>query len=331
MSAVSNGLIEWLLQGPPWVEYGTRIDLLGQAQHCPEVVRARQAMLKHPQIEQLLSELYTWPGRPILRHNDAGHPLHKLVFIADLGLSSTDPETSGVVERVMQCRSREGVFQTLANISPRWGGSGSDQPGWMLCDSPSILYSLARLGLDKNPAVLSAAAHLAGLSLEAGWPCAVSPEFGRFRGPGRKADACPYATLITLKALVQIPEWRNSRVCLNGAQALLDLWESRRQLRPYLFAMGTGFARLKSPFIWYDILHLLEVLSRLPVLHKDRRFVEMLEIVRGKSDCSGRFTPESVWKAWADWDFGQKRVPSYYVTLQIYRILNRIEATTQLR
>ncbi|MBN1369059.1 MAG: hypothetical protein JW954_02335 [Dehalococcoidaceae bacterium] len=329
MSVTSIELTEWLLQGPPWVEYRTRIDLLGQAQDSPPVARSRRAMLEHPQVKGLLSELADWPGRPILRHNDAGHPLHKLVFIADLGLRADDPKVCTVIERIMQCRSGEGDFQTLANISPRWGGTGNDQPGWMLCDSPSILYSLARLGLHDDPAVLAAAARLADLSQNAGWPCAVAPEFGKFRGPGRKTDLCPYATLITLKALVQLPQWRESQVCINGALALLDLWEERRQRRPFLFAMGTGFTRLKAPFIWYDILHVLEALSQLPVLHKDKRFIEMLEIVKGKSDGSGRFTPESIWKAWSDWDFGQKRVPSYYLTLHVARIFNRTQATTQ--
>jgi len=324
----STNVIEWLLQGPPWVEYRTRVDLVKQSQDCPEVVQARKAMLEHPQVVKLVSELDTWPGRPILRHNDAGHPLHKLVFLADLGLHATDPGMAPAIERIMQCRSREGLFQTLANISPRWGGTGKDQLAWMLCDSPSILYSLARLGLQDDSALHSAAEHLVELSLNAGWPCVVSPELGRFRGPGRKTDVCPYATLITLKALVQLPRWRDNQVCLDAGRAMLDLWEDRRQRRPFLFAMGTGFTRLKAPFIWYDMLHVLEVLSRLPVLHKDERFIEMLETLNSKSDPSGRFTPESIWKAWSDWDFGQKRNPSTVITLQVYRIFERAASPT---
>jgi hypothetical protein len=33
---------------------------------------------------------------------------------------------------------------------------------------------------------------------------------------------------------------------------------------------------------------------------------------------------ESVWKAWSEWEFGQKKNPSFWVTLLAYRILERM-------
>jgi hypothetical protein len=33
---------------------------------------------------------------------------------------------------------------------------------------------------------------------------------------------------------------------------------------------------------------------------------------------------ESVWKAWSEWEFGQKKNPSFLITLQVSRILKRI-------
>ena len=170
----------------------------------------------------------------------------------------------------------------------------------------------------------TAARHLASLSFDNGWPCTVASELGKFRGPGRKTDPCPYATLITLKALAQIPEWRDSRACSIGAETLLKLWEQRKERRPYLFAMGTDFAKLKAPLIWYDLLHVLEVLSQFPSLRKDKRLLEMVDVMKAKSDAEGRFTAESVWKAWSEWEFGQKKNPSFLITLQVNRIIKRI-------
>ncbi|NTW90442.1 MAG: hypothetical protein HGA35_00625 [Erysipelotrichaceae bacterium] len=43
---------------------------------------------------------------------------------------------------------------------------------------------------------------------ENGWPCAVSKELGKFRGPGRKEDPCPFANLAMLKALSEIEKLR---------------------------------------------------------------------------------------------------------------------------
>jgi len=317
-------LVEWLLEGPPWVQYRTRIDLLGQPESNSEVVACRQATLKRPEIRTLLSELSEWPGSSLKRHNDASHLLHKLTFISDLGMTASDPGVGKIVNSIEEHQSKEGAFQTLANISPQYGGTGKDQLVWMLCDAPSILYSMVKLGVRENPVIQSAARHLASLSFDNGWPCAVAPELGKFRGPGRKTDPCPYAKLIALKALAQIPDWRDNKVCLIGADILLKLWEQRKERRPYMFAMGTDFVKLKAPLIWYDLLHVLEVLSQFPSLRKDKRLLEMVDVMKAKSDTEGRFTAESVWKAWSEWEFGQKKNPSFLITLQVYRILKRI-------
>ena len=319
-----NKVVEWLLEGPPWVQYRTRIDLLGQPASNSEVSAARQKMLKHPEIQSILSELSGWPGSALKRHNDASHLLHKLVFISDLGIRIGDPGVGEIVKSIQEHQSKEGTFQTLANISPQYGGTGKDQLAWMLCDTPAVLYSLVKLGLGENPAVQSAAKHLASLSFENGWPCTVSPEFGKFRGPGRKTDPCPYGTLISLRALAQFPEWRDSKVCKTGAETVLQLWEQRKERRPYLFAMGTDFAKLKMPLIWYDILHVLEVLTQFSHLKDDKRVLEMINIIEAKSDKEGRFTAESIWKPWSAWEFGQKKEPSFLVTLEVYQIMKRL-------
>jgi len=317
-------VIEWLLQGPPWIKYRTRLDLLGQSESDADVIAARQAMLAHPQIQTLFSELKAWPGPALRRHNDAAHLLHKLVFFSDLGLRVSDPGVKEIVQKVLQNQSKEGSFQVIANVSPQFGGSGQDQLAWMLCDAPSVLYSLVKLGMGENPVIKLAAKHLSGLSFDSGWPCVVSSEYGKFRGPGRKTDPCPYGTLIALKALAQFPEWRDSKVCEIGSKTLLQLWEQRKERRPYLFAMGTDYSKLKMPLIWYDILHVLEVLTLFPALKKDKRLLEMVNIIRTKSVNERQFTAESVWKAWSSWEFGQKKEPSFFVTLQAHLILQRM-------
>lgn len=307
------------------MQYSTRINLLSQSEKNKEVSIARQAALKQPEIKAIISELNGWPGKPLLRHNDASHLLHKLVFMADIGIKVDDPGIKPVIDKILQNRSSDGFFQVIANISPHYGGSGKDEPGWMLCDTPSILYALVKMEINNESAIQTAAKRIADLSFNEGWPCVVSPNMGKFRGPGRMSDPCPYATLLCLKALTQLPGWRDNAVCKKGAETLLRLWEQRKERRPYLFAMGTDFAKLKQPFIWYDILHVLEVLTQLPYLRRDKRVLEMKEIVKRKADTAGRFLPESVFKAWTDWDFGQKKVPSYWVTLQAQKVLQRLD------
>jgi len=78
------------------------------------------------------------------------------------------------------------------------------------------------------------------------------------------------------------------------------------------------------PLIWYDILHILEVLTQFPNLWDDKRLLEMVNIVKAKSDGEGRFTAESVWKSWSGWEFGQRKEPSFLVTFEVYRIMKRL-------
>jgi hypothetical protein len=316
--------IPWLLESPPWVQYRTRLDLLHEPEGSPQVASARKEMLAHPQVQALLDEATGWPGPVVKRHNDASLLLHKLAFLADLGLQATDPPLQPIVERILDQRSPEGMFQVVTAISTNFGGSGQDQWLWMLCDTPTIIYSLAKMGLQADTRVRMAAQYLTGLLRDNGWPCAVAPEAGRFRGPGRKDDPCPYATLVSLKALAQCPEWAESQVCRTGAESLLQLWQHRKETKPYLFGMGSDFAKLKAPLIWYDILNAVDVLTQFDWLHADSRLQEMVEIVRGKADAEGRFTPESAWMAWKEWDFGQKRLPSPWLTLLAQRVIQRM-------
>jgi len=321
------GLLEWLLSGEPWVIYGTRLDLLGQPETDPQVQAARQAMLAHPLVQGLVSELASWPGPPVSSHKSAGQLLHKLAFLADLGLKADDPGMPHVIDAILAYQSAQGPFQMLGNISPSYGGSGKDEFGWALCDAPTVVYSLVCFGLGEEPAVQRAVTHLVGLVRDNGWPCAVSPELGKWRGPGKKGDPCPYANLIMLKLLAHLPAYRDSPATRTGAEIALSLWQHSQEQHPYIFYMGTDFRKLKAPLIWYDILHLADVLTRFDWLHSEPRLLEVASIIRSKADPLGRFTPESIYQAWKAFDFGQKKTPSRWLTLLCWRTLSRIAHT----
>ena len=219
--------IDWLLEGEPWVEYRTRLDLMGQSEKDSLVKSARNSMLVNDQIKNLLAELSNWPGKVISSHKSAGQPFHKLTFISDLGLKASDPGMNLITTRILAHRSTEGPFQLPTNIPQHFGGTGQDQWAWALCDAPLIIYALAKFGLGNKKEVKEAARHLAELVRDNGWPCAVSKELGKFRGPGRKNDPCPFANLAMLKALALIAEYHDSPTCYIGAETILRLWEDR--------------------------------------------------------------------------------------------------------
>ncbi len=198
-----NPLIDWLVQGEPWVEYRTRRDLLGQRQSTAEARAAYQAMLNHPQVKALLAELAGWPVKVIASHRSAGHPLHKLTFLADLGLKARTPGLDRIITRVMKHRSEQGPFQMLMNIHPRHGGTGKDQWAWALCDAPLLVYALTGFGLGRDPHVRTVRPDI--------WPgwCATTA------GPvPLLRNSASGAARVAKTTLVLTPTWRCSKPCL---------------------------------------------------------------------------------------------------------------------
>ena len=118
---------------------------------------------------------------------------------------------------------------------------------------------------------------------------------------------------------------RESSAARAGAECLLNLWEHSMTEHPYIFYMGNDFRKLKIPFIWYDIMHVLDTLTRFDFLNQDARLLDMAQVLKSKMDSDGRFIPESVWMAWKDWEFGQKKEPSRWLTLCAWKILKRLE------
>ncbi len=315
--------VDWLLKNEDWISYRTRRDLLLESENNPQVVKDRNSMLKFPLIQTIIAELENWPGAVISSHKSSSQPFHKLTFLADVGFTRLDPGVENIFRQIQLHQSQEGPFQ-LPMMSARFAGDPMlERWAWALCDAPLILHALAKFGYENEPSVAYAHEYLNGLIRENGWPCAVSQELGNFRGPGSKADPCPFANLAMLKALSVNAGNLDSKLSRTGVEIILNLWSQREKKHPYIFYMGTDFCKLKAPFVWYDLLHVLDVLSCFEWVHNDERFLDMLAILQNKADSQSRFTAESIWTAWKNWEFGQKKQPSRWLTFLAWRILNR--------
>ena len=318
--------IDWLLEGEPWIRYRTRLDLLMATGDDPLVQYDYEALISDPKIQQLIEELQKWPGKPIKKHNDADLLLHKLSFLADTGIKTDHKPVREILEKVMRNKSEEGPFEVVLNMPAHFGGAGNEGLSWILCDAPSILYAMVRMGMENNRNVQEALKFLVRKVRNNGWGCTASKALGEnFLGPGKKEDPCPYANLLMLKVLAQTETWKFSAACHNGTEVLLDQWENSYTKDPYMFKMGSDFRKLKAPLIWFDLLHVTDVLSQFDWVRNDHRFHDMINVLTTKADYNLLFRPESVWAAWEDWDFGQTKNPSRWLTLLVLRILKRIE------
>ncbi len=305
----------------PYVAYNATIEL-----GSTNSLDLRKKMVIESRILALIKELKGWPGPQLSSHKSAKQFFHKLAFLSEIGIMHNDPGMPAIIKKILGSLDENGIPCLTMNIAKAFGGTGKDIHAWALCDAPNTLYALVRMGV-KNNQLDGAVEALAGKISANGFGCIVSKTLGHWRGPGKREDPCPYATLIMLRLLILFGRQyeKEIKIC---ADCLLDLWEHSEEKHPYIFYMGNDFRKLKLPFIWYDILHVVEVLSRSKSLRKDPRLQEMYQIIRSKETENG-YMPESVYLPFKDWDFGQKKVASEWMTLKILQIGKRLTGQTR--
>jgi len=318
-------IITWLLtSGEPWTRYRTLVDLLNLPQEDREVKAARLAMLAHPQVQALIADTGAWPGYALRRHNDANHLIYKFSTLADFGLHSNDRGMASSIKTLMAHQSSEGAFQSMVNIPRAFGGTDEDMWTWILCDTPTLLYALLAMGFHQDNRVQKAVEHLESLVEDNGWRCVAAPELGKFKGPGRRTDPCPIANVYALKALSLASKHKDCPATRAGVEVLLSHWQHRTEYKLFLFGVGSDYHKLKYPFIWYDILHVTDVLSRFPFARTDSRFQEMLAAITEQANSEGLYTAGSMYQAWKGWSFADKKHPSPWLTFLVNRIIHRV-------
>lgn len=307
--------LTWLLEnGTPAVRYHAR--LLGGDKKAD-----RGELLSDSLVKQSIALLKQWDAEILERHNKPDLLIHRLSFLADMGVQADDPGLDSVVKRILKQVNQQGIPEIVIRIPPAFGGSGRPERAWIICDFPVILYGLLGLGV-KNNTTAQAVKTLASLVDDNGYRCLGS--FPRFRGPGRRDDICPIACLYAAKALSLDKKAATGNAARRAVEALLGHWADRKKKKYYLFGIGTDFLKLKFPLVWYNLLHVLDTVSRFPSFHKDKRLREMTDVLLSKADKDLRFKPESVYVPFKGTDFADKKRLSPTVTMTAWRILSRL-------
>lgn len=256
------------------------------------------------------------------RHNDAKHPVHKIELLADLGLTRQLKDIGEIAEDIMGRQSDEGAFLSLQNIPANFGGPGKDNFDWVMCDFPSLLYSLIKFGYKDDARVQKAILFLKSLAQDNGFGCKSSIE--KFGGPGKRSDHCPYSNLLCLKVFSLLDEYHNEDFIKTAIDSLLNMWKTKGQRKYRMFGIGTDFKKLKFPNVWFGIVHVLSVLCKYDYAVKTDEFEQMLAIIADKQTPKGGFVPESVFMNFKQCDFGQKKVESDTLTFEIHQIFEAI-------
>ena len=304
---------------PFWVRYLILRDL--ETVPGAELQELHGLLLEYAYVKGLLASVADFHTAIVSGHKNPNLNVNKLLMLQSLDFGRETSQINQALESILSQRDEQGLYRSRCLVPTSYGGSGIPDFGWALCDAPLLLLAVIQAGMDYDTYIKPGLDALSKLRFEKGFPCAVSKELGKWRGPGRKSDPCPIATLWVLRLFAALPTLRDSPEAKATAKALLSLWEHSWEEHPYMFSMGTDFRKLKAPPIWYDIVSVCDVLRLFPWLSTDPRYRQMKQIIFAKQNPDGLFTPESVYLACKAEDFGQKKQPSAYLSFLCQRIL----------
>jgi len=222
-----------LNNGETWLQYATKLNIIKESKENLSDLRLQA--LADLRIKTYLNDVADYHSILVRNHKDPDLPIHKLLFLLDIGFDADVSEIRIATGKIMKNKDGNGVYKSLTNIPKHFGGSGEDIFGWCLCDAPLLLYALLRAGIDYEKHLKQGVDYLVSFHKASGFPCTVSQELGKFRGPGRKDDCCPYASLIMLKLLSAIPEYCKAEITITTAMNILSLWENSLERHPYMF------------------------------------------------------------------------------------------------
>jgi hypothetical protein len=302
-------VVNWLLEGPAWIKYAVELQLLDLK---PDV----KPVLRDNATKEIINRLKdNSVGIPALKtgkvhYTETGKAYWDLFFLADIGLTINDLGLDREVEEIFRRQAPDGAFVIPPNVRDNY-----------YCMSGILISSLAKMGYRDDPRLKKyIQVILNSQGLDGGWHC-YNSDFEML-----DIESCPMDNLNILMLLGQYEQYREGSI-LNGAiNSLLEHWGKRdTNWRPHGFGIGRRFMSLQYPAVKYGILRVLDVLSLFPYAVSSRPFQSMLNFVHQKAS-GGKYYAESTDGAYAEFDFGQKKEPSRWLTFLISRIDKRAGA-----
>ncbi len=299
---------DWLLEGPEWLKYGVRKQLLSE-----EPDKNITAIKK--EVKELLSVINgKAKGFNSLLRGDVSYKQELywyLFFLSDIGLSVDYFNFNKNFQKILELEDENHKFLLSKEMKPDY-----------FCISSIILTAMVRMSEDvKNKLHPHLNTIMSAQRADGGWHCAKNRAIGKKL---EKSESCLMDNLNILMLFGEYEEYKNDKRFEGAIDLLLEHWRRRHEKwRPYGFGIGSNFKKLRYPAFKYGILRVLDVLSLYPYGVKQPEVREMFDDVLKKSD-NGRYKPESVSKMFKGFDFGQKKEPSRWITFLIYRIENRL-------
>ena len=319
-----------LASDEPFARFVTLTAVLGMAEDQAEVRRTRQAVVADPRVRALVDRL---PGREsafaFSGHNSPAFPPNLLRLLHGMGVRAGDfPAIERLLDAMLRHQADDGRYLTPGGTTGKTPSEWASLP----CDHFAILEVLLLFGRRKAPGVDQALARVRSTFAETtqgpAWHCIPDP-VAKWRGPGRKNDACLQVTVEALRLFGLVAAAERPRAVAGAARTLLGAWRNRTSEKPYMFGHGRRFVDGKWPPTWYDASAVLEALAPYRYIWagetastEDREsVVEIVKALAGTVAVDGMVTPRSCFKGFEGYSFGQKRSPSPWATARVCGVL----------
>lgn len=319
-----------LASDEPFARFVTWTAVFGKPEHDAEVRRARQAVLDDPRIHALADRLPGWEsGFAFSGHNSPGFPPTILRLLHGLGVRAGDvPAIERMLDAMLRHQADDGRYLTPG------GTTGKSPSAWasLPCDHFALLEVLLLFGRKDAPGIEKALARVretfADTAQGPAWHCIPDP-VAKWRGPGRKNDACLQVTVEALRLFALVdPSLQPPRLAA-AARSLLGAWRNRATEKPYMFGHGKRFVAGKWPPTWYDASAVLEALAPYPSVWEGKTAAaedrtaaaDMVRALATLFGADGLVTPRSCYKGFEAYSFGQKKKPSPWATARLCGLL----------
>ena len=319
--------IDWMLDSDPWIKYKTLTDLLDLSPESKNVQSAHEDLLNHKMIKQLIKEASDWMPKAASRNNDPQISYFKLRMLSDFGLNSDDKGIKEIYNKAAM-HIQDGLFSCRGQIPERpKKGEKFEKPDpkadvWHIspCNSPLITYALLSLGF-RTDLLQESADRLKSLwNKETGWFCHFFFVDSQFK---KEQAGCPMAGMMALDVFSLLSDRDNMKnLSVHNAYAAVKFHKEYGKTL-YYFGRSKKFWTFKYPFVWYNGLYLADILSRFESFKKTPILKECIDWIITNQDNRGRFKPTSVFIPYKNWDFGNKKEPSPWITFLCCRILKR--------
>jgi len=320
---------EWLLEkNNPSVRYFTLHDLLEKSWTEPEVIEAKQDIMKTDVVPAILAKQKKegyWEEPERFYSAKYKGTVWQLMILAEHGADENNDTIRKACEFILaSSQDLESGGFAYSSSAKTGGGRHSEV---VPCLTGNMVWSLIRFGYLDDPRLRQGIKWITTyqrfddgiLEVPRGWP------YDRLKTGCLGKHTCHMGTVKTLKAVAEIPEKKRSdavkQTIEKGAEYLLihHVFKSSHNLNR---VPKPGWLKFGFPLMYQtDALEILGILTQLG--YKDQRMQEAIDIVISKQNNQGRWMLENTFNGRYHINIEQKEKPSKWITLHALRILKK--------